>query len=139
MSCVKIHVVWVENLLNEVKIGFVDCVETAKFYKATNNQVFPGCFNRYVKKDVVEGRRLGKYDVIIGFGLSREKAIEHFFYNLNRYREMLVGEFKWYRTIKKSAEKLGGHGGGGRPDLAQAGGTDVSNAMAVVDMIKKEI
>ena len=41
--------------------------------------------------------------------------------------------------VKKSAEKLGGHGGGGRPDLAQAGGTDVSNAMAVVDMIKKEI
>lgn len=28
MSCVKIYVVWVENLPQEVKIGFVDCVET---------------------------------------------------------------------------------------------------------------
>ena len=41
--------------------------------------------------------------------------------------------------VKKSAKKLGGHGGGGRPDLAQAGGTDASNANAVADMIKNEI
>ena len=41
--------------------------------------------------------------------------------------------------VKKSAEMLGGHGGGGRADLAQAGGTDASNAKDVADMIKKEI
>ena len=41
--------------------------------------------------------------------------------------------------VKKSAEMLGGHGGGGRPDLAQAGGTDASNASEVVNTIKKEI
>ncbi len=41
--------------------------------------------------------------------------------------------------VKKSAEMLGGHGGGGRPDLAQAGGTDASNADKVTVMIKKEI
>ena len=30
--------------------------------------------------------------------------------------------------VKAAAEVLGGKGGGGRPELAQAGGTDVSKA-----------
>ena len=30
--------------------------------------------------------------------------------------------------VKAAAEALGGKGGGGRPDMAQAGGADVSNA-----------
>lgn len=106
MSCVKIHVVWIENLSREVKIGSVDCVETPKFYKTINNQRFPGCFDRYLEKDVVEGRRRGKNNVIIGFGLSETKAIEDFSYNLNRYRESLVGQFKWYRTIKNLLKNL---------------------------------
>lgn len=51
----------------------------------------------------------------------------------------LTGKISAVDLVKKSAEKLGGHGGGGRPDLAQAGGTDASNASGVIDMIKGEI
>ena len=32
------------------------------------------------------------------------------------------------RLVKKGAEVLGGKGGGGRPDMAQAGGPDGSKA-----------
>jgi alanyl-tRNA synthetase len=34
--------------------------------------------------------------------------------------------------VKAAAGQLGGTGGGGRPDLAQAGGTDASNAEAAI-------
>ena len=51
----------------------------------------------------------------------------------------LVDKISAIDLVKKSAEMLGGRGGGGRPDLAQAGGTDASNANAVVDMLKQEI
>jgi len=34
--------------------------------------------------------------------------------------------------VKAAAEQLGGTGGGGRPDMAQAGGTDATNAEAAI-------
>lgn len=34
--------------------------------------------------------------------------------------------------VKAAAEALGGKGGGGRPDLAQAGGTDIAQADAAI-------
>ncbi|MCU0800407.1 MAG: DHHA1 domain-containing protein, partial [Rhodobacteraceae bacterium] len=34
--------------------------------------------------------------------------------------------------VKAAAEALGGKGGGGRPDMAQAGGADASNADAAI-------
>ncbi|MCC6920901.1 MAG: alanine--tRNA ligase [Alphaproteobacteria bacterium] len=38
--------------------------------------------------------------------------------------------------VKKGAEALGGKGGGGRPDLAQAGGPDPARAAAALDAIR---
>ncbi|MGN6670756.1 MAG: DHHA1 domain-containing protein, partial [Candidatus Nucleicultricaceae bacterium] len=38
-----------------------------------------------------------------------------------------------------AAELLGGKGGGGRPDLAQAGGTNKSNLSKVIEEIEKRI
>ena len=35
--------------------------------------------------------------------------------------------------VKAAAEALGGKGGGGRPDMAQAGGTDISGAQSAID------
>jgi alanyl-tRNA synthetase len=40
-------------------------------------------------------------------------------------------------VVKAAAEQMGGKGGGGRPDMAQAGGADASNADAAVDAVKK--
>jgi alanyl-tRNA synthetase len=34
--------------------------------------------------------------------------------------------------VRAAAEQLGGTGGGGRPDMAQAGGTDTTNAEAAI-------
>ncbi len=39
--------------------------------------------------------------------------------------------------VKKSAEILGGHGGGGRPDLAQAGGVDASKTDDVIKTLSE--
>ncbi|MCG5243612.1 alanine--tRNA ligase [Azospirillum doebereinerae] len=41
--------------------------------------------------------------------------------------------------VRVGAEALGGKGGGGRPDMAQAGGPDVSLAPAAVEAIEKAI
>jgi alanyl-tRNA synthetase len=39
--------------------------------------------------------------------------------------------------VKTAAVLVGGKGGGGRPDMAQAGGSDASNAPAAVDAVKE--
>jgi alanyl-tRNA synthetase len=44
----------------------------------------------------------------------------------------LTGRFNAVDLVKKGAEALGGKGGGGRPDMAQAGGPDGSKAEAAL-------
>ncbi|MGL5010972.1 MAG: DHHA1 domain-containing protein, partial [Paracoccaceae bacterium] len=44
----------------------------------------------------------------------------------------LTGRVSAVNIVKAAAEALGGKGGGGRPDMAQAGGADVSNAAAAI-------
>jgi len=44
----------------------------------------------------------------------------------------LTGKISAVDLVRAAAEKLGGKGGGGRPDLAQAGGTDASQAEAAI-------
>lgn len=47
----------------------------------------------------------------------------------------LTGKYNAVDMVKKAANVLGGQGGGGRPDMAQAGGSDVSqidNAIAAI-------
>jgi alanyl-tRNA synthetase len=41
--------------------------------------------------------------------------------------------------VRKGAEALGGKGGGGRPDMAQAGGPDGMQANAALDAIAAAI
>jgi alanyl-tRNA synthetase len=48
----------------------------------------------------------------------------------------LTGRFNAIDLVKKGAEVLGGKGGGGRPDLAQAGGPDGSKAGAALAAIE---
>jgi alanyl-tRNA synthetase len=44
----------------------------------------------------------------------------------------LTGQFSAVDIVRVVADKLGGKGGGGRPDMAQAGGADASNSDAAI-------
>jgi len=48
----------------------------------------------------------------------------------------LIGRFNAVDLVRKGAEVLGGKGGGGRPDMAQAGGPDASKADAALAAIE---
>jgi alanyl-tRNA synthetase len=47
----------------------------------------------------------------------------------------LVGRFNAVDLVRRGAEALGGKGGGGRPDMAQAGGPDGDKAQAALETI----
>jgi alanyl-tRNA synthetase len=49
--------------------------------------------------------------------------------------EDLVARFSAVDLVRKGAEALGGKGGGGRPDMAQAGGPDGEKAAAALEAI----
>ena len=48
----------------------------------------------------------------------------------------LTARFSAVDLVRKGAEALGGKGGGGRPDMAQAGGPDGSKAAAALAAIE---
>ena len=48
----------------------------------------------------------------------------------------LVSRFSAVDLVRKASEVLGGKGGGGKPDMAQAGGPDGSKAKAALDAIE---
>jgi alanyl-tRNA synthetase len=47
----------------------------------------------------------------------------------------LIARFNAVELVRRGAEALGGKGGGGRPDMAQAGGPDGGKAQAALDAI----
>jgi alanyl-tRNA synthetase len=47
----------------------------------------------------------------------------------------LIGKFNAVELVKAGAAALGGQGGGGRPDMAQAGGPDGARADAALNAI----
>jgi alanyl-tRNA synthetase len=51
----------------------------------------------------------------------------------------LTARFNAVELVKKGAEALGGKGGGGRPDMAQAGGPDGGKASAALEAIAAAI
>jgi alanyl-tRNA synthetase len=51
----------------------------------------------------------------------------------------LVARFSAVDLVRVASEALGGKGGGGRPDMAQAGGPDGAKADAALSAIEKAI
>lgn len=49
----------------------------------------------------------------------------------------IAGKISAVDIVKKLAEALGGKGGGGRPDFAQAGGTSLENEQAAIAEVRK--
>ena len=53
--------------------------------------------------------------------------------------EDLTGKHSAVDLVRVGSEALGGKGGGGRPDMAQAGGPDASAAQAAIDRIEQAL
>jgi alanyl-tRNA synthetase len=53
--------------------------------------------------------------------------------------EDLTKRFNAVELVKKAAETLGGKGGGGRPDMAQAGGPDGAKADAALAAVEAAV
>ncbi|HYM72158.1 MAG TPA: alanine--tRNA ligase [Stellaceae bacterium] len=51
----------------------------------------------------------------------------------------LTGRYDAVRLVKAGAEILGGKGGGGRPDMAQAGGPDAARADAALEAVRQAL
>ncbi|HFC05269.1 MAG TPA: alanine--tRNA ligase, partial [Rhizobiales bacterium] len=51
----------------------------------------------------------------------------------------LTDRFNAVDLVKTASEAVGGKGGGGRPDMAQAGGPDGSKAQAAIDAVRTAI
>ena len=51
----------------------------------------------------------------------------------------LTDRFSAVDLVRVASEALGGKGGGGRPDMAQAGGPDGSKAQAAIDAVKTRL
>ena len=51
----------------------------------------------------------------------------------------LINKYDAVKLVKKGSEIIGGKGGGGRPDFAQAGGTDSSKIDIAFEQIKSLI
>ena len=51
----------------------------------------------------------------------------------------LTGKYSAVDLVRLGSAQVGGQGGGGRPDMAQAGGPDGSKTSAAIDAIKKAI
>lgn len=51
----------------------------------------------------------------------------------------LVARFDAVKLVRSAAEALGGKGGGGRPDMAQAGGPDGHAAPAAMDILRQQL
>ena len=51
----------------------------------------------------------------------------------------LTGRFDAVELVRAGAEALGGKGGGGRPDMAQAGGPDAARAEAALAAVERAI
>ena len=51
----------------------------------------------------------------------------------------LTGKYSAVDLVRLGSAQVGGQGGGGRPDMAQAGGPDGSKTAAAIDAIKKAI
>ena len=47
----------------------------------------------------------------------------------------MVGRISAVTLVKAAAEAMGGKGGGGRPDMAQAGGADIALADAALKAV----
>ena len=80
--------------------------------------------------------------MMAGINLSEGADMEPFHFPIHVYFGVTDDLTKRYNAVdlaRKASEALGGKGGGGRPDMAQAGGPDGSKAEAALSAIAEAI
>ena len=76
------------------------------------------------------GKKQIKSGVVVFIGIDENKASIAV-----GVTDDLTAKFSAVDLVQAGAAKLGGQGGGGRPDMAQAGGTNISGTQAALDAV----
>ncbi len=108
-----------DQIINKIKIRFQKVIDLPP--KDLRKLVDNG------KKELGEG-------IVIVFAIKDEKIVLGFGVTDN-----LKKKYDAVKFVKKGSEIIGGKGGGGRADFAQAGGTDISKIQEAFDQIKSLI
>ena len=122
------------DLRKAVAMGSND--EAQNVIKVNNFNFFVQTFDDLPSKDLrslvdEHKNRLGSAVILLISGAGGKAAISV------GVTSDLVDKVNAVDLVKIAAIELGGKGGGGRPDMAQAGGNDMSNAKKAISLIEK--
>ena len=122
------------DLLKAVAMGSND--EAQNVIKVNNFNFYVQTFDDLPSKDLrslvdEHKNRLGSAVILLISGAGGKAAISV------GVTSDLVDKVNAVDLVKIAAIELGGKGGGGRPDMAQAGGNDMSNAKKAISLIEK--
>ena len=138
----------VKNLLDERKLLQSEIIDLRKavamgsndeaqnIIKVNNFNFYVQTFDDLPSKDLrslvdEHKNRLGSAVILLISGAGGKAAISV------GVTSDLVDKVNAVDLVKIAAIELGGKGGGGRPDMAQAGGNDMSNAKKAISLIEK--
>ncbi|MCT8989503.1 alanine--tRNA ligase [Chelativorans sp. SCAU2101] len=82
-----------------------------------------------------EGKRALGSGVVVFVGTSEEGKASV----VVGVTDDLTDRFNAVDLVRRASAAIGGQGGGGRPDMAQAGGPDASKASAAIDAVKEAL
>ena len=122
------------DLRKAVAMGSND--ESQNVIKVNNFNFYVQTFDDLPSKDLrslvdEHKNRLGSAVILLISGAGGKAAISV------GVTSDLVDKVNAVDLVKIAAIELGGKGGGGRPDMAQAGGNDMSNAKKAISLIEK--
>ena len=122
------------DLRKAVAMGSND--EAQNVIKVNNFNFYAQTFDDLPSKDLrslvdEHKNRLGSAVILLISGAGGKAAISV------GVTSDLVDKVNAVDLVKIAAIELGGKGGGGRPDMAQAGGNDMSNAKKAISLIEK--
>ena len=122
------------DLRKAVAMGSND--ESQNVIKVNNFNFYVQTFDDVPSKDLrslvdEHKNRLGSAVILLISGAGGKAAISV------GVTSDLVDKVNAVDLVKIAAIELGGKGGGGRPDMAQAGGNDMSNAKKAISLIEK--
>jgi alanyl-tRNA synthetase len=95
-------------------------------------RVVDGISPRDLKPLADEGKKSLGSGVVVFVGTSEEGKASV----VVGVTDDLTGRFNAVDLVRKASVAIGGQGGGGRPDMAQAGGPDAAKAAAAVEAVK---
>ncbi len=98
-------------------------------------KVLTGVSPKDLKPLADEGKKRVGSGVVLFIGLGEDNKASV----VAGVTDDLTGRFNAVNLVRAASEALGGKGGGGRPDMAQAGGPDGSKAADAISSVKEAI